>query len=188
MKAFIIILTVLLFNISCINKSTKYDVSNKTEVESIVEETNNQKEHNDTNKSVLFETKDLENMPEFSLEEFAKKFNLSKGNNMYGEHNSFINLGLQDNNLIIIKACGDENTMYYLGNVMSSELPNYTKAIDVTLHWSEPWEGGAYRNKEFKIYKDYLIYVKTEECFEEKKIYENYYRINDKGEFYEVKE
>ncbi len=71
----------------------------------------------------------------------------------------------------------------------SSELPNYKKALDITPLRSTPgMEESEYTKNELVIYQDYLIRIYTEEFSEgDTSRYENFYRINDQGEFYEVK-
>ncbi len=69
-------------------------------------------------------------------------------------------------------------------------MPNYKKALDVTPLRSTPgMEESEYTKNEFEIYQDYLIRIYTVELFEGDTTHtESFYRINDQGEFYEVKE
>jgi len=62
--------------------------------------------------------------------------------------------------------------------------------LNIAPRWSEPGnDENNYVVKKFIIYKDYIIRIDTEEKAENKEVkkFTKYYRINDKGDFYEVK-
>lgn len=78
---------------------------------------------------------------------------------------------------------------YYIGCV-KKELFYIGEGVNVSPEWEEPENGkNCYEKRNFELYSDYLLKIETEEMLNGiKKLYTKYYRINDSGEFYEVKE
>lgn len=143
--------------------------------------------NSNTSKNVLFSSQDLEKKNKLSLDEVMNKHDISEYSTG-GVDVNFIDLNLSNKKLIIEILYGDENTMYYLLNVDSDLDVDEQNSLDVTPNWSEPCDDGDQCKKEFEIFEDYLIHIKTVEISQGDTIkYDNYYRLNDKGEFYEVK-
>ncbi len=89
--------------------------------------------------------------------------------------------------VVIGRIEGGDNVSLTLSIIKEGTIQPGSESLGLS-DWGEPWEGGDYKKKKFEIYSDYLIHINTEEFSEgDTTRYENFYRINDQGEFYEVK-
>ncbi len=183
----VLAILLILFVSSCVSSPSKQECSNGSDTTTLNSNYKKEQIEDIKTNNVLFSTKNIEGKSELSLDDFINKYNL-KAFSTGGVKMGFVDLGLPDENLIINKVYGDENVIYYLYNISSSELPNYKKALDITPLRSTPgMEESEYTKNELEIYQDYLIRIYKEELFDgDTSRYENFYRINDQGEFYEV--
>jgi len=192
-KNIIVLFSVLLIFVltlfSCANTAkneNRFDL-NDTIKSDVDNEDNLVKVRISDNKAILT-TNDLEVLERISVNDAHEKLGLIT-DGVYDNYVDFIKIGKYAKFTIIIEVLtGGDNLMYYLTVIKDGKTKMYEDAINITPFWSEPWEGGDYKKKEFEIFEDYLIHIKTEEYSEgDTTRYENYYRISDQGEFYEVK-
>jgi len=139
---------------------------------------------------VIFSTEDLKNVKWLSPEEYSLK-NIGDKEGMYS--NEYVTkLPDYKGFEIFITTSGGNDDPYTLCIVKEKILRlNYDISLDITPNWSIPGKKeNNYRRNTFKIYKDYMIEINTDEKLEnnEAKKYTKYYRINDNGEFYDVSE
>lgn len=191
--------TIVLFSVLFILMLTLFNCANKTKKENrsdlndtiIKSDLNNEDYHvkarTSDNKAILT-TDDLEVSERISVNDAHEKLGLIT-DGVKDIYVDFIKIGKYDKFTIIIEVLtGGDYLMYYLTVIKDGKTKKYEDAINITPYWGEPWEGGDYKKKEFEIFEDYLIHIKTEEYSEgDTTRYENYYRISDQGEFYEVK-
>jgi len=91
--------------------------------------------------------------------------------------------------IVIWRTPGGDNNAISLC-VVKEKMVNFASATSLDIsNWVDPGNAeNNYHIKTFKIYKDYMIEINTEDRqknYEVRK-YTKYYRINDDGEFYEV--
>jgi len=91
--------------------------------------------------------------------------------------------------IVIWRTPGGDNNAISLC-IVKEKIVNFASATSLDIsNWSDPGNAeNNYHIKTFKIYKDYMIEINTEERRENYEVqkYTKYYRINDDGEFYEV--
>jgi hypothetical protein len=161
-----------LFTVSCSYIITK---SNQTKIES--------------NLDVIFSTRDLDSAIWLSPDEFPLK-SIGHDGGVYNNTNPIIRLpDYKDFQIVIwVETAGD----YFLYDlcVVKSGIMMLNKSLNIAPRWSEPGnDENNYVYKNFIIYKNYIIRIDTEEKAENKEVkkFTKYYRINDNGDFYEVK-
>lgn len=187
MKFNVCSLSVLLLLIGCLGNSNKNNKKDSIEVLK-----------NDTNKipekTLLYSTKDLLDVQLLSLEELIDELpniSLPSRENEISILNEMVYLiiGKYKEYNIIIECFEGDNLVYYIGCV-KKELFYMDEGVNVSPEWEEPENGkNCYEKRNFELYSDYLLKIETEEMLNGiKKLYTKYYRINDSGEFYEVKE
>lgn len=90
--------------------------------------------------------------------------------------------------IVIDENLDGDYPIYYLC-VVKKNIFDIKKGLNITPRWDDLDDRGDYRNIYFEISSDYLIRIDTEEKTDgEIKKYTNNYRINNNGDFYEVKE
>lgn len=151
----------------------------------------------ESNLDVIFSTRDLDSSIYhydssiwLSPDEFPLK-SIGHDGNVYNNTNNIIRLpDYKDFQIVIwvIDEAGDD-IPYFLCVVKSGIMMSH-KSLGISPRWSEPGnDENNYVFKKFIIYKDYIIRIDTEEKAENKEVkkFTKYYRINDNGDFYEVK-
>ena len=192
-KKMIIILFSLLF-IACGNKPIEQSknisetvITNTTNVENTKE--NGEEKTGQNSSIIIFSTIDLSSSDLLTPEKTMQKTLLREYYDN-GATFSFIVLPSFNNKEIVIELReGGDYPMYYLC-VINAGIVDVRKSLNITPHWSEPGnEENNYSKKAFKIYNDYKIEINTEEKQENSDVqkYTKYYKINDDGDFYEVK-
>ncbi len=175
----------ILFVSSCVSSPSKQECSNGSDTTTL--NSNYKKEQIEDIKpnKIIFSTEDINTADLIPESDIEKKLGIRDYTMDYGGPSSdFI---LVSEKFFIEVGYGDDNTHYSLFLNNSSEKLDFEKSLNISPYWGEPWEGGDYKKKKFEIYSDYLIHIKTEEYSEgDTTRYENFYRINDQGEFYEV--
>jgi len=174
MKKISIISMLFLFTVSYSYIITK---SNQTKIES--------------NLDVIFSTQDLLDSVIWQYpDEFPLKY-IGYDGNVYNATEPVIRLPDYKGFQIVIWALFDADDMDYNLCVVKSGIMMLNKSLDIAPRWY--YMGGNdennYVSKKFIIYKDYIIRIDTEEKAENKEVkkFTKYYRINDNGDFYEVK-
>ncbi|PKQ61189.1 hypothetical protein BZG01_19770 [Labilibaculum manganireducens] len=175
----------ILFLFSCVKNNKKSIIEKCDSI--AVEETSTKTNEKNTD-DVIVTNSIFSDRNILSSEDAIKKYDIKEYFNNGGD-DAFISLpDYKEFNVVIHILYGDENTMYYLSVIKSGRI-NLSKALDVTKNWSEPGDEGDYKKKYFEISSDYLIRIDTEEKTDDEiKKYTNNYRINNNGDFYEVKE
>jgi len=157
-------------------------------------------EKSENEENVIFSTKDLDwenGAKRLSPEEYPLKIITYDGKGPYDTEDGEMIIKLPDYRgfeIVIWTTSGGDDDPYSLAVVKEKIIKlDSATSLSITPHWSEPGnEENNYCRKTFKIYKDYTIEINTDEKLEERhdneaKKYTKYYRINDKGEFYEVR-
>ena len=172
---------------NCNNKPAKEIVVENNDTittENVVEE--NKK--NVDNSNIIFSTEDLDNADWTSPEEYPlniKDYEGTISTNM----DYVIKLPKYKNFEVVIWSTeGGDNNPYALC-IVKSRIMYVGTSLSITPFWSEPGnEDNNYCNKTFKIHKDYTIEITTEEKKDGgiKQKYTKFFKINDKGDFYEV--
>jgi len=188
-RIIILVLTILFTVNGCGNKSAKQsqieynDTINKDEELIVNEKT-------DINSNIIFSTEDLDNATWCSPDEYPLKAMNYEGK-IYDNVDYLIKLpDFKKFKVVIWSTAGGDSDPYALCLVKSGIMYLDT-SLDISPYWSEPGnDKNNYCNKTFKIYKDYTIEINTVEKAEGGKVkkYTKYYKINDEGDFYEVKE
>ena len=143
----------------------------------------------ESNLDVIFSTQDLDSAIWLSPDEFPLK-SIGHDGNVYNEIEPIIRLPDYKNFQIVIYAFFDADDIPYLLTVVKSGIMNINESLDISPRWSEVGnDENNYVLKKIIIYKDYIIRIDTEKKAENKEVkkFTKYYRINDKGDFYEVK-
>ena len=173
MKKISIISILFLFTVSYSYIITK---SNQTIIES--------------NLDVIFSTQDLDSAKWLSPDEYPLK-SIGHDGGVYNNTNPVIRIPDYKGFPIVISAfteAGDD--IPYFLCVVKSGIIMYDESLGISPRWSEPGnDENNYVYKRFIIYKNYIIRIDTEKKVENKEVkkFTKYYRINDKGDFYEVK-
>ena len=143
-----------------------------------------------SNLDVIFSTQDLDSAIWLSPDEYPLK-SIRHDGSVYNEIEPIIRLpdykGFQ---IVIWAVLGAGDDIPYSLCVVKSGIMMLNKSLNIAPRWSEPGnDENNYVVKKFIIYKDYIIRIDTEEKAENKEVkkFTKYYRINDKGDFYEVK-
>jgi hypothetical protein len=150
----------------------------------------------ESNLDVIFSTQDLDSATchldssiWLSPDEFPLKY-IGHDGNIYNATDPVIRLPDYKGFQIVIWALFDADDMGYALCVVKSGIMLLNKSLGISPRWSESGnDENNYVYKKIIIYKDYLIRIDTEEKAENKEVkkFTKYYRINDNGEFYEVK-
>jgi uncharacterized protein (TIGR02145 family) len=147
---------------------------------------------------VIFSTKDLDSATFISPDKYPSKITCHDGKKYYNA-DGLIKLPNYKNFEIVIYSIPGGDTAPYTLCVVKPETTD-VGCLNITPHWSEPENGdNVYNKKTFKIYENYTIEIHTEEQgyteehddrgeskYGKPLKYTKYYRINDKGDFYEV--
>ena len=190
MKKQIIILGITALTVGgCGQSNTKKQSETANSDTIITENLVEENKKNEDNSNIIFSTEDIQKSKFEPFESIKKKTSYSEYYDD-GVVNTFLVLPKYKKYDILINCMqGDENRMYYLCVVKDGKLkPDRRDALDITLDWSEPDnEVNVYCKKTFKIYEDYTIEIHTENGnYGKIQRYTKYYKINDKGDFYEV--
>ena len=171
MRKISIISLLILFSVSC--RITK---SNQTKIESKLD--------------IIFSTQDLDSTINLFPNEFPLKC-IGHDGKIYNNDDPIIRLPDYKDFQIVIwiyDSAGDD--IPYALCVVKSGIMMLNKSLSITPRWYDVGnDENNYLFKKFIIYKNYIIRIDTEEKAENKKVkkFTKYYRINDNGEFYEVK-
>ena len=144
----------------------------------------------ESNLDVIFSTQDLDSAKWLSPDEYPLK-SIGHDGGVYNNTNPIIRLPDYKGFPIVISAfteAGDD--IPYFLCVVKSGIRMLNKSLNISPRWSEPGnDENNYVYKNFIIYKNYIIRIDTEKKAENKEVkkFTKYYRINDKGDFYEVK-
>ncbi len=145
----------------------------------------------ESNLDVIFSTQDLDSAIWLSPDEFPLKSIAFDDDSVYNETEPVIRLpdykGFQ---IVIWSFGGAGDDIPYGLCVVKSGIMMLNESLDISPRWSEPGnDENNYVYIKFIIYKDYIIRIDTEKKVENKEVkkFTKYYRINDKGDFYEVK-
>lgn len=191
MRINLCLLSILILLFGCLNNSNKK--KNKESSGSSCEIVKN-----DTietyKRKILYSTADLLNAKLLSPEQLSKKLpslslSLDKIESLNRDGMMFIIIGRYKSHNVIIEYLEGDNIVYYIGCV-KTKLFFLEDGVNVSPEWEEPENDiNCYEKRKFELYADYLLRVDTEEMLDGvKKKYTKYYRINDEGKFYEVKE
>jgi hypothetical protein len=181
MKKISIISMLFLFTVSYSYIITK---SNQSKIESKLD--------------VIFSTQDLDSAIEYidssiwlSPNQFPLKSIAFDNDSVYNETEPVLRLpdykGFQ---VVIWSFFGAGDDIPFALCIVKSGIMMLNKSLSISPRWSEPGnDENNYKYINFIIYKDYIIRVDTEEKAENKEVkkFTKYYRINDNGDFYEVK-
>lgn len=142
----------------------------------------------DYNKKIIFSTEDLDSAKWYSPTEYPLKA-ISHEGTIYDNIDYVIKLpNYKDYEVVIWSTPGGDDDPYALC-IVKLGIMLVDPGLNVAPHWSEPGnDENNYCKKDFKIYEDYTIRIDTDEAQEgvaQKST--KYYRINDDGEFYEIK-
>jgi len=140
------------------------------------------------NKTVIFSTKDLENAKWHSPDEYPLKI-IGHDGKIYDNVDNVIKLLDYNKFEIIIWSTDGGDDIPYSLCVVKEKIINVDSGLNITPHWSEPGnDENNYSKKTFKIYSDYTIEINTEEKENnDLQKHTKYYKINNDGNFYEVK-
>lgn len=166
--------------------------TNKNSTIGTISDVNTQIEgNNEVNKieeDIIFSTKDLETAKRYSPDEYPLKTYGHDGKVYDNQSGIYLLPDYKNYSVVIERIEGGDNIGLYLSIVKEGTIQYGEGNLSIG-DWSEPEGYGDYRNKYFEISSDFLIRIDTEEKTEGKiKKYTNYYRINDDGDFYEVKD
>ncbi|GHT42024.1 hypothetical protein FACS189437_09630 [Bacteroidia bacterium] len=179
---------VLLF-LSCTNNSIETTETNNDSIDIKQEIVLNNDRGKENIKKIIFSTEDLLSANFVLADDINKKVSLTEYYDN-GAYYAFLLLPKYEKYDVIIEFIqGDENDMYYLCILRSGEI-NVNKGLNISPYWSAPSDDEHFwEKKKIEIHDDYTIHIDTEKS-EEGVVqkFTKYYRINDKGEFYEVKE
>lgn len=189
MKTNICLLSILILLFSCLGNSNKKKIKESSGDSCEIVKSDTMGAHG---RKILYSTVDLLNAKLLSLEELSKKLpsiSLSSDKIESLNMDGFIIIGRYKSHNIIIEYIEGDNLVYYIGCV-KTKLFFLNDGVNVSPEWGEPEnEINCYEKRKFELYTDYLLRVDTEEMLDGvKKKYTKYYRINDEGKFYEVKE
>ncbi|GBU25926.1 hypothetical protein R83H12_02593 [Fibrobacteria bacterium R8-3-H12] len=148
----------------------------------------NEKAAKTTNLEVIFSTKDLESAKWLSPDEYPLKA-VGHDGKIYDNVDYLIKLPDYNGFEIVIWSTPAGDDVPYILYVVKEKIIPINTGLNISPHWSEPGnDENNYLENTFKIYKDYTIEINTEEKRENSDVqkYTKYYRINDKGDFYEV--
>ncbi len=143
----------------------------------------------ESNLDVIFSTQDLDSAIWLSTDEFPLKLTAYDGS-VYNATEPVIRLPDYKGFQIVIWAEFDSDDLLCYLCVVKSGIMMLNKGLDISPSWYDMGnDKNNYVFKKFIIYKDYIIRIDTEEKAENKEVkkFTKYYRINDNGEFYEVK-
>jgi len=150
----------------------------------------------ESNLDVIFSTQDLDSVIwhlDSAIWQYPDEFPLKyigHDGNVYNATEPVIRLPDYKGFQIVIWALFDADDMGYALCIVKSGIMMLNKSLDISPKWYNMGnDENNYVVKKFIIYKDYIIRIDTEEKEENKEVkkFTKYYRINDKGDFYEVK-
>lgn len=195
---YFLILLVVLFMIACFSNANKSKSVNKTEqVADIIPLVNDDcrsldsiiKQHTDTTSIVIFSTENLEILGNCRVEKKLKCFGYD---NEIIDHEFYAyNLPDFKSYKVVIMYDDFSDSSLYLLSIVRQGAIYYNESLDITPESSTPdVDDGVYEIIRFKIFSDHMIKIYTEKSNDGHTIekYTKYYRINDEGKFYEVKE
>ncbi len=137
--------------------------------------------------NIIYTNKDLFEAKYASKNEFELSLKDSNGNVTKNTEDIIVLPSYMDFDIVIRAYTEAGDNIPYTLHVVDSGLTD-SYGLTISPNEGEPWDGGDNLKREFEIYSDYLIHIKIEEHIEgDTTRYEKFYRINDQGEFYEVK-
>jgi len=139
--------------------------------------------------NVIFSTENLKNAKWHSPDKYPLKI-IGHDGEIHDNVDKVIKLPDYNKFEIVIWSTSGGDDVPYILCVVKEKIIDVNSGLNITPHWSEPGnDENNYSKKTFKIYKDYTIEINTEEKREDEEVqkYKKYHKINNDGNFYELK-